>query len=629
MGGGAPSSGGSTSPTPPDPTEAPSFGDGGASGSGTTTTTTRPRYKDQYGNTFNTQEEADASDKAINDQKALLESTLSRSIKADTTYQQLEDTGFLKGYDKLSAEDIQSIFDKQQRLAVQESKAQITTLQDEIGKQLSKMDQTQLERLQFGQINLPTGLNRLSDQQVRDIYNTMQSNALREARFTLTPEEVAAFAREAPTVAPVADAEAPTIGEIGAAEAVTVGGVDAADAVQIDPNGNVQLDETALNELKQSEDELIQQISDRIGDQDKSVAYQQLRQTTEQNLRALLGAQAGAAADPARLRQIRQIYADTQQAAVGQAAQLRAAETVAAEQQLVDIYKTRGTRELSVALAKLENERQIAVQQANLDQARNLSVMEMNLTRVITQANLDRDINLANLEARKQKMIEQGKMNLAVSLANLQKDLAISTTNAELALRSRALDDALALANYQGQQALEGLDQQMDIATLQADLQRLGFEVQRDLAELDAQTRITVAQLAGAAQRYAADTQQRAAIIGAIGTVLGAVVAAPVASDIRVKTNIKMGEKPRNAIDEFLDALTAYMYQYKEPDAPGQKPGEILGVMAQDLMQSDIGKQMVEETPMGLRVDYQSGLAAMLAAQADMNDRLKELEGRS
>jgi hypothetical protein len=583
-----------------------------------------PKYKDQYGNEFATQEEANASDTAINSQKTNLENALSATIKADTTYQQLQDAGQLAAYDKVSEDDIKAIFEKQARLAVEESKGQINTLQDSIGSQLSQMDQPQLETLQYTSMTFPDGLNRLSEQKKREIFDQMKSNALREARFTLTPEEVAQFAREAPEVAAVGDAEAPTIGEIEAAEGVTVGEVAAADAVTIAPDGTPTVDETALQEVRAAEDQLIEQISARMEDQDKSVAYQQLRQTTEQNLRALLGAQAGAPADPARLRQIRQIYADTQQAAVGQAAQLRAAETVAAEQQLIDIYKTRGTRELSVALANLETERQIAIQQANLDQARNLSVMETQLTRVITQANLDRDIELANLEARKQKMIEQGKLDLATALANMQKDLAIATTNAELALRSRALDDAVALANYQGQQALEGIDQQLYIANMEADLKELGLELQMDMAELDAQTRITIAKLARKAQQYAADSAERGAFISALAT-FGATM---ITSDIRLKMNIKQGEEPRSEIDEFLDNLSAYLFRYKDPGSPGQKGGEQLGVMAQDLMQSDIGKQMVHETPMGLKVDYQSGLAAILAAQADMNDRLKELEGR-
>lgn len=605
----------------------------GSGDSGTSSTyTPPPQYKDQYGNKYQTKEEADAADTAINNQKAALEAALSSTIKADTTYQQLEDAGTFTSdaYNKISADDLKAIFEKQSRMAVEESKAQINSLQDSIGSQLSQMNQTQLEGLQYTNMTFPEGLNRLSDQQKRGIFDQMKSNALREARFTLTPEEVAQFAREAPEVAAVADAQAPTIGEIAPAEDVTVGEVAAADTVTIAPDGTPTVDETALQEVRDAEDQLIEQISARMGDQDKSVAYQQLRQTTEQNLRALLGAQAGAAADPARLRQVRQIYADTQQAAVGQAAQLRAAETVAAEQQLIDIYKTRGTRELSVALANLETERQVAIQQANLDQARNLSVMETQLTRVITQANLDRDIGLANLEARKQKLIEQGKMDLATSLANMQKDLAIATTNAELALRSRALDDALALANYQGQQALEGIDQAMDIATMQADLQELGFELQRDLAELDAQTKITLQTMINAAKRYEVNSAQQNAILGGLATAFGAYMkfSAPIASDIRLKMNIKQGEEPRSEIDEFLDNLSAYLFRYKDPGSPGQKEGEQLGVMAQDLMQSDIGKQMVHETPMGLKVDYQSGLAAILAAQADMNDRLKELEGR-
>ena len=49
-------------------------------------------------------------------------------------------------------------------------------------------------------------------------------------------------------------------------------------------------------------------------------------------------------------------------------------------------------------------------------------------------------------------------------------------------------------------------------------------------------------------------------------------------------------------IDGFLDSLYAHQYNYKN-DAHGK--GKQVGVMAQDLEKTQLGKQMVENTPEG------------------------------
>jgi hypothetical protein len=49
--------------------------------------------------------------------------------------------------------------------------------------------------------------------------------------------------------------------------------------------------------------------------------------------------------------------------------------------------------------------------------------------------------------------------------------------------------------------------------------------------------------------------------------------------------------------------------------------------MAQDLEESPMGASFVKDTPDGKQVDYGHGLAAILAAQANIHSRLKELEG--
>jgi len=103
----------------------------------------------------------------------------------------------------------------------------------------------------------------------------------------------------------------------------------------------------------------------------------------------------------------------------------------------------------------------------------------------------------------------------------------------------------------------------------------------------------------------------------------GASSAAAAASDKGSKKNIgNAGNEGK--VKEFLDALSAYTYRYKEPEKNGA--GEHLGVMAQDLEKSSIGKTMVHDTPEGKMVDFGKAGGALLASQAMINDRLSELE---
>ena len=90
-------------------------------------------------------------------------------------------------------------------------------------------------------------------------------------------------------------------------------------------------------------------------------------------------------------------------------------------------------------------------------------------------------------------------------------------------------------------------------------------------------------------------------------------------SDINTKENVGNPE-----VDQFLDALTPYSYDYKDP-AMGE--GRQLGVMAQDVEQGgEIGESMVIETPQGKALDGKKMMSAAMASLADMNKRLEDVE---
>jgi hypothetical protein len=113
-----------------------------------------------------------------------------------------------------------------------------------------------------------------------------------------------------------------------------------------------------------------------------------------------------------------------------------------------------------------------------------------------------------------------------------------------------------------------------------------------------------------------------AAAGGAIGSGVGN-AAGDAASDKKLKKHV---EDARSDVKKFLDALSAKKYEYKNPDTPQTAPGERYGIIAQDLEKSDMGKSLVRETPQGKMVDTVQGFGALLAAQADLHERLKKLE---
>ena len=79
------------------------------------------------------------------------------------------------------------------------------------------------------------------------------------------------------------------------------------------------------------------------------------------------------------------------------------------------------------------------------------------------------------------------------------------------------------------------------------------------------------------------------------------------------------------SLQEFLNNLEAFKYDYKNPDMDGH--GKQFGVMAQDIEKSPVGASFVIDTPRGKMVDYGKGFGVILAAQSMLNERLNKLEG--
>lgn len=116
------------------------------------------------------------------------------------------------------------------------------------------------------------------------------------------------------------------------------------------------------------------------------------------------------------------------------------------------------------------------------------------------------------------------------------------------------------------------------------------------------------------------------AILGGGSSILGAV--GGLFSDEDLKDHIN--DVSDEDIDEFLSKMTPKEFDYTQQGLQkGAQPGRHTGVMAQDVEKSKIGKTLVKKDQEGYRqVDVPQAVGALLAANANMNKRLKKVESK-
>ena len=109
-------------------------------------------------------------------------------------------------------------------------------------------------------------------------------------------------------------------------------------------------------------------------------------------------------------------------------------------------------------------------------------------------------------------------------------------------------------------------------------------------------------------------------VAGPWGALAGGIMGA--FSDRKLKKKVRSA-KPRataKEIDQLLKNLKAYNYEYKNQKYGS---GRRLGVMAQDLEKTRLGKKIVIDTPVGKAIDVFKGLGLALATQAHLNKKFK------
>jgi hypothetical protein len=149
------------------------------------------------------------------------------------------------------------------------------------------------------------------------------------------------------------------------------------------------------------------------------------------------------------------------------------------------------------------------------------------------------------------------------------------------------------------------------LAGLQMRMAKHAGEQDRDLAQ-----QIAAMQAQGQGSGGGDDSSKW---LGALAQGVGAYFA--LASDRTLKKKVRKAtpsKYTKKDVSELLDRLKAYNFEYRDNK---YGDGRRLGVMAQDLEKSKMGKKIVVDTPYGKVIDVGKGLGMALGVQANLNKR--------
>jgi hypothetical protein len=280
----------------------------------------------------------------------------------------------------------------------------------------------------------------------------------------------------------------------------------------------------------------------------------------------------------------------------------------------------------SVAQAQLAANTEAGLRAAQAQQA-----SQRGVSAALANRNLQNQLAAQNQAAAQQGAVlglQERQQNQQLLAQALQSQFG---QEAGLAQQQAALQQQAGLANQnlQGTYGLQqaSLGQQAALANQQAALNQLGLQGQaaQNIDQMRNQGTLTQAQLD--ASRQGQISQGKGNLLGAVGGVAAAAaMPAAVVSDKNMKKNVVVSEgKSLAAVEEFLKSAKPYEFNYKS-DEDGQE-GQ-LGIMAQDLEKTRIGRQMVSQNLGGYKqVDFGRGFGALMAAIGELNQKIDKRKG--
>jgi len=201
----------------------------------------------------------------------------------------------------------------------------------------------------------------------------------------------------------------------------------------------------------------------------------------------------------------------------------------------------------------------------------------------------------------------------AQDLAAQQQAAGQSQFRTQAQMQQTGLNDAAAGNLYNTGLGYRQLGQQGELQYAQLGQNALNsqadYELQQQQMAIDA-----------AKANQSADLEKDSGVVGMIGSAAGALF-----SDERAKELEQRERSLAKALDTVGNA-PGYSYKYKDPSAPGAKPGRMVGPMAQDIERGPLGETIVIDTPQGKMVDPGRLTMVNTSAITELNRRQEALE---
>lgn len=243
-----------------------------------------------------------------------------------------------------------------------------------------------------------------------------------------------------------------------------------------------------------------------------------------------------------------------------------------------------------------------------------------------------RQAALFNQAGRTDAAGQQGIQNsLAAQLAAQQNQMALGQygLNAQSQMGQLALQQGMQnadlhrqygndMANLYGQRAQTNLGLGSQLGQLYANtgqqlgsmnMSGAGYNTALTQSMMEAQA--NAANAAGMAAQASANSNK--GILGAVASIV---------SDERIKTNVEDGD---TAAEELLESIAPYTFEYADKSITEDR---ILGVMAQDLERSEIGRACVDEVNGVKMINAWKAVSALFGVVAHLHSEIEQLKAK-
>lgn len=338
---------------------------------------------------------------------------------------------------------------------------------------------------------------------------------------------------------------------------------------------------------------LTRSLDDVVSGRAPSVAEMQGTRQIGNLQRNIMGNAAAAARGGNAALALRTALAETARLggdAVANAAMLRAQEAATARGQMAGVLEAGRSADIGLAGQDAQFTQAANVENARLAQQVALANQGAQMTAATTNQQAQQAVNLAN-----QRAIQEANQS------NAQFQQTASQVGATFQQQTGVL-------NMQNQQEANRANQASQLTTRSQDVgerhDRATEALQSSKNVLDAET-----------EKLKAEAAMKGAVVSGGAAAAGSLIKA---SDRRLKTGI--ADANDKEILEFLAMLRPKSYRYKSGG-----PREV-GIVAQDLEKSRMGKNIVRDTDDGKGIDVAQAAGAFLAALGNINSRISKLE---